>query len=149
MSSFTPPHREALTNDGRVCLTNHSRLCSVGCLEIFLSTCVCRAAAPRSCSVFPPPLPCFLSPFISPLLPSRFLSRVFSFTHALCCAPNLFILSWFLSNSAQILEYFSSLNMHILEVFGQSECSGPQTTCTTEAWKMGSVGRPMKASSVC
>ncbi|CAM9800153.1 unnamed protein product, partial [Choristocarpus tenellus] len=43
----------------------------------------------------------------------------------------------------QILNYFASLNMHILEVFGQSECTGPHTTNTPQAWKIGSVGRPM------
>lgn len=46
----------------------------------------------------------------------------------------------------QILEYFGSLNIHIMELFGQSECTGPQTHNTPEAWKMGSCGRPMVVS---
>ncbi|CAM9340352.1 unnamed protein product [Sphacelaria rigidula] len=48
--------------------------------------------------------------------------------------------------SKTILEYFASLNIHILEVFGQSECTGPHTACQPEAWKIGSVGRPMKGT---
>ncbi|CAM9669890.1 unnamed protein product [Scytosiphon promiscuus] len=43
----------------------------------------------------------------------------------------------------ETLEYFASLNIHILEVFGQSECTGPMAVNITEAWKMGSCGRPM------
>lgn len=43
----------------------------------------------------------------------------------------------------QTLEYFASLNIHIFEVFGQSECTGPMAVSTREAWKMGSCGRPM------
>ncbi|CAM9223463.1 unnamed protein product [Ectocarpus sp. 6 AP-2014] len=45
--------------------------------------------------------------------------------------------------SVEIIEYFASLNIHILELFGQSECTGPQTFNTTEAWKIGTCGRPM------
>lgn len=48
----------------------------------------------------------------------------------------------------QILEYFASLNIHIMELFGQSECTGPQTHNTPEAWKMGSCGRPMVVSKL-
>ncbi|CAN0135901.1 unnamed protein product, partial [Ectocarpus sp. 12 AP-2014] len=43
----------------------------------------------------------------------------------------------------ETLEYFASLNIHIMEVFGQSECTGPMAVSTKEAWKMGSCGRPM------
>ncbi|CAM9369790.1 unnamed protein product, partial [Hapterophycus canaliculatus] len=43
----------------------------------------------------------------------------------------------------ETLEYFASLNIHIMEVFGQSECTGPMAVSTREAWKMGSCGRPM------
>ena len=46
----------------------------------------------------------------------------------------------------QTLEYFASLNIHIFEVFGQSECTGPMAVTTREAWKMGSCGRPMLVS---
>ncbi|CAM9434747.1 unnamed protein product [Discosporangium mesarthrocarpum] len=48
--------------------------------------------------------------------------------------------------SVEILEYFASLNMHIYELFGQSECTGPQTVNTPSAWKIGSVGRPIEGS---
>ncbi|CAN0485340.1 unnamed protein product, partial [Scytosiphon promiscuus] len=45
--------------------------------------------------------------------------------------------------TGQVLEYFASLNIHVMEVFGQSECTGPQTMNITEAWKIGSCGRPL------
>ncbi|CAB1117569.1 unnamed protein product [Ectocarpus sp. CCAP 1310/34] len=45
--------------------------------------------------------------------------------------------------AVEIIEYFASLNIHILELFGQSECTGPQTFNTAEAWKIGTCGRPM------
>ena len=43
----------------------------------------------------------------------------------------------------KILEYFASLDIPILEVFGQSECSGPHTTNEFLGWKIGTVGRPL------
>lgn len=43
----------------------------------------------------------------------------------------------------KILEYFASINIPILELFGQSECSGPHATNTPDAWKIGTVGRPL------
>ncbi|CAM9925915.1 unnamed protein product [Pylaiella littoralis] len=43
----------------------------------------------------------------------------------------------------ETLEYFASLNIHIMEIFGQSECTGPMAVSTVDAWKMGSCGRPM------
>jgi long-chain-fatty-acid--CoA ligase ACSBG len=45
--------------------------------------------------------------------------------------------------SAETLEYFGSLDIQIMEVFGQSECTGPHTASTPGAWKIGSCGRPM------
>lgn len=42
----------------------------------------------------------------------------------------------------KILNYFASVDIPILEVFGQSECTGPHTVNTTNAWKIGTVGRP-------
>ena len=30
-----------------------------------------------------------------------------------------------------------------MEVFGQSECTGPHTINSFDAWKIGTVGRPM------
>eukprot|EP00904_Undaria_pinnatifida_P003114 jgi/Undpi1/12803/HiC_scaffold_7.g02470.m1 len=50
---------------------------------------------------------------------------------------------WGFSIADAVLEHFASLNIHVLEVFGQSECTGPQTVNTKEAWKMGTCGRPM------
>lgn len=41
----------------------------------------------------------------------------------------------------QVLEYFASLDMPIMEVYGQSESSGPHTSCFPHAWKIGSIGR--------
>lgn len=46
----------------------------------------------------------------------------------------------------KIIEYFASLNLHILELFGQSECTGPHTFNTVDAWKIGTCGRPMVVS---
>jgi long-chain-fatty-acid--CoA ligase ACSBG len=43
----------------------------------------------------------------------------------------------------KILEYFASINIPILELFGQSECSGPHATNSPSAWKIGTVGRPL------
>merc|ERR1712038_90871 len=48
---------------------------------------------------------------------------------------------------AKILNYFASVNIPILEVFGQSECSGPHTTNTHEGWKIGTVGRPLPGTT--
>jgi long-chain-fatty-acid--CoA ligase ACSBG len=39
--------------------------------------------------------------------------------------------------------YFSSLDLPIYEVFGQSECTGPHTICAEGEWKVGTCGRPM------
>mmetsp|Transcript_20013 Transcript_20013/g.29248 ORF Transcript_20013/g.29248 Transcript_20013/m.29248 type:complete len:480 (+) Transcript_20013:153-1592(+) len=43
----------------------------------------------------------------------------------------------------KILEYFASINIPILELFGQSECTGPHATNWKNAWKIGTVGRPL------
>ncbi|CAM9855418.1 unnamed protein product [Chrysoparadoxa australica] len=43
----------------------------------------------------------------------------------------------------QVLEYFASLDIAILEVFGQSECTGPHTANLPSAWKIGTCGRPL------
>lgn len=45
--------------------------------------------------------------------------------------------------SVETLEYFGSLDIHVMEVFGQSECTGPHTASKPGAWKIGSCGRPM------
>jgi long-chain-fatty-acid--CoA ligase ACSBG len=43
----------------------------------------------------------------------------------------------------KILEYFASIDVPILELFGQSECSGPHATNSASAWKIGTVGRSL------
>lgn len=40
-----------------------------------------------------------------------------------------------------MLNYFASLDIPILELFGQSECTGPHTSNFRHAWKIGSIGR--------
>jgi long-chain-fatty-acid--CoA ligase ACSBG len=44
------------------------------------------------------------------------------------------------------MQYFASLGIPIYEVFGQSECLGPHTFSTANAWKIGTCGRPMKGT---
>ena len=43
----------------------------------------------------------------------------------------------------KILTYFASIDIPILELFGQSECTGPHTVNTKSAWKIGTCGRPL------
>ncbi|KAL7573873.1 hypothetical protein ACA910_012441 [Epithemia clementina (nom. ined.)] len=43
----------------------------------------------------------------------------------------------------KILRYFMSLDIPIMELFGQSECTGPHSVNTYAAFVVGSVGRPM------
>ena len=43
----------------------------------------------------------------------------------------------------KILQYFASIDIPIMELFGQSECTGPHAVNTYTAFKLGSVGRPM------
>lgn len=47
----------------------------------------------------------------------------------------------------KILKYFASIDIPILEVFGQSECSGPHTSNAIDAWKIGTVGRPLPGTT--
>jgi long-chain-fatty-acid--CoA ligase ACSBG len=42
-----------------------------------------------------------------------------------------------------ILRYFMSLDIPVLELFGQSECTGPHSINQYDAFKLGTVGRPM------
>lgn len=43
----------------------------------------------------------------------------------------------------KILHYFASLDVPIMELFGQSECTGPHAVNRYDAFKIGSVGRPL------
>jgi len=43
----------------------------------------------------------------------------------------------------KVLDYFASIDLPILELFGQSECTGPHTVNTPTAWKIGTCGRPL------
>jgi long-chain-fatty-acid--CoA ligase ACSBG len=43
----------------------------------------------------------------------------------------------------KILKYFTSIDIPIMELFGQSECTGPHASNKLEAFKIGSVGRPL------
>jgi long-chain-fatty-acid--CoA ligase ACSBG len=43
----------------------------------------------------------------------------------------------------KILQYFASIDVPIMELFGQSECTGPHAVNTYPAFKLGTVGRPM------
>lgn len=43
----------------------------------------------------------------------------------------------------KILKYFASLDIPIMELFGQSECTGPHAVNQYVAFKVGSVGRPL------
>mmetsp|Transcript_14588 Transcript_14588/g.35015 ORF Transcript_14588/g.35015 Transcript_14588/m.35015 type:complete len:300 (-) Transcript_14588:127-1026(-) len=46
----------------------------------------------------------------------------------------------------KILRYFTSIDIPILELFGQSECTGPSTLNKLSAFKIGTVGRPMEGT---
>ncbi|CAB4067953.1 ACSBG [Lepeophtheirus salmonis] len=45
--------------------------------------------------------------------------------------------------SIETLEYFMSLDILIMELYGMSECCGPHTANTLRAWKPGKVGRDL------
>mmetsp|Transcript_17363 Transcript_17363/g.37684 ORF Transcript_17363/g.37684 Transcript_17363/m.37684 type:complete len:452 (+) Transcript_17363:1-1356(+) len=45
--------------------------------------------------------------------------------------------------SPETLRYFASLGIHIWELYGMSESSGPHTVNFDNAWRMGSVGQTM------
>mmetsp|Transcript_19249 Transcript_19249/g.24891 ORF Transcript_19249/g.24891 Transcript_19249/m.24891 type:complete len:381 (+) Transcript_19249:1-1143(+) len=48
----------------------------------------------------------------------------------------------------ETLEYFASLDIPILEVFGQSECTGPFTLNSPRFWKLGTCGLPMDGTEL-
>lgn len=43
----------------------------------------------------------------------------------------------------ETLDYFASLDIPVLELFGQTESTGPHCSCKLSAWKIGSCGRPL------
>ncbi|KAI9993583.1 hypothetical protein PInf_015868 [Phytophthora infestans] len=45
-----------------------------------------------------------------------------------------------------VIRYFSTLNIPLYELFGQSECTGPHSINTQEKWKIGSVGPEMEGT---
>lgn len=46
----------------------------------------------------------------------------------------------------KILRYFASIDIPIMELFGQSECTGPHAVNTYNAFKIGTVGRPLRGT---
>lgn len=47
----------------------------------------------------------------------------------------------------KILKYFASVNIPIMDLFGQSECTGPHSINTYKAFKFGTVGRPLPGTT--
>lgn len=49
----------------------------------------------------------------------------------------------------EVLEFFLSLQLPIYEVYGQSECTGPLSTCTPQpgGTRLGTVGRPLPGTT--
>lgn len=45
--------------------------------------------------------------------------------------------------SRDTLDYFASLDIPILELFGQTECTGPHSSSKLNAWKIGYCGRSL------
>jgi hypothetical protein len=43
-----------------------------------------------------------------------------------------------------VLNYFASLDIPVMELFGQSESTGPHTSNFTFAWKVGTIGRDVR-----
>ncbi len=48
---------------------------------------------------------------------------------------------------ARIVEYFASVDIPILDVYGQSESTGPHCTNCLDAWKIGTCGRPLPGTT--
>jgi len=50
--------------------------------------------------------------------------------------------------SKDILNYFGSLNVPIYELYGMSECTGPQTVNSPGRWKIGTIGMSMAGTEL-
>jgi long-subunit acyl-CoA synthetase (AMP-forming) len=50
--------------------------------------------------------------------------------------------------SVETLEFFSSLGIPIMEVYGMSECTGPATFSLPDAYRYGKVGRAIEGTEV-
>jgi long-chain-fatty-acid--CoA ligase ACSBG len=50
--------------------------------------------------------------------------------------------------SVETIRYFAQLNIQIMEVFGQSECTGPCTLNYNGMWKIGAVGVKLPGTEV-
>ena len=50
--------------------------------------------------------------------------------------------------SRDVLDFFTSMDMVLREVYGQSEASGPTSLNTPDATRLGSLGRPMRGVQV-
>lgn len=50
--------------------------------------------------------------------------------------------------SKEVLQFFTSLDLPIAEVYGQSEVTGPTSVSTKHAMKLGKLGRPMPGVEV-
>jgi long-chain-fatty-acid--CoA ligase ACSBG len=50
--------------------------------------------------------------------------------------------------SMEVLDYFNSLNIPIREVYGMSECTGPQTFNTLTEWRTGTCGVNLPATQL-
>jgi long-chain acyl-CoA synthetase len=48
----------------------------------------------------------------------------------------------------EVLEFFTSLDLPIAEIYGQSEVTGPTSVTTLDAMKLGKLGRPMPGVEV-
>lgn len=50
--------------------------------------------------------------------------------------------------SKDTLEYFMSIGLHVYEIFGQSECTGPTTINGPTKWRVGTVGPVMDGAEL-
>lgn len=65
-------------------------------------------------------------------------------SHHGCCVMVCVLVGVCLLLLLQVLNYFASLDIPVLELFGQSESTGPHTSNFSYAWKIGSIGRDVR-----